>query len=304
MLKIASFNLRNLFDEGPRIDYKKEIIITKEQTDAVVQELATTIKTFTPDILITQEVGSPRLFQYIAELVGGDYQTFVATADTRGIANGVLFNTKGEARSLSDITSLPVLKEGDAESLSTSMVPYRNFVYLKTEYGGKPLTVIGVHIKTTLGIPLRGNDGSKKDIMSQHDAGEAIARALYYRSAQALRLRELVDAEFALDQHAQIIVLGDFNAPENTELMRIIAGDRRFPDTQLTNLSETVEKAKRYSFAGYKEKRQIDHILISPNLVRNVLKFEILNEHLEDQTIFPDIVYTASDHAPLVLTLK
>lgn len=304
MLKIASFNLRNLFDEGPRIDYKKEITITKEQTDAVVSELAKTISTFTPDILIAQEVGSPRLFNNIAEIVGGRYETFVATPDTRGIANGVFFNTNGEAQSLSDITSLPVLKEGGVDALSGAMLPYRNFVYLKTSYQDKPLMIIGVHIKTTLGIPLRAHDDSKKEVMSQHDAGEAIARALYYRSAQALRLRELIDAEFAIDQHAQIIVLGDFNAPENTELMRIIQGDRRFPDTQLANLSETIEKERRYSFAGYKEKRQIDHILISPNLAKNILKFEILNDNLEDQTIFPDIVYTASDHAPLVLTLK
>ncbi len=303
-MNIATFNLRNLFDEGPRQDYDKIIQITKEFNDGVVESLSNKIRAFAPDILVTQEIGSHALFSQIATRQVGSYQTFVAEGDQRGIANGALFRVPCEATSISDVTGIPVIHEGEIDTLGKTLSPYRKLVYLKTDYANKPLHIIGLHIKTTSGIPLRSKEGAKRDITTQQEAGEAIARALLYRLAQALRLRELVDAQFKADPHAQVIVLGDFNAVDNSELLRIITGDKRFSDTQLINLSERIEKERRYSFAGYREKRQLDHILISKNLVNCVEEFQLLNEGLEDQTLFPEQIYFESDHAPLILTLK
>ena len=151
---IATYNLRNLFDAGARVGYSPDapIEVTKEFVDKVSASIRSVIDEVKPDVLIAQEIGSARVFQAIAVVHEPKYETFVAKSDARGIANGVLHRGVFESQSLTDVAHFPVFVEGDADAFGKHLTPYRAFVYVKAEYRGKPLHVIGVHLKTSWGV--------------------------------------------------------------------------------------------------------------------------------------------------------
>lgn len=304
-MKIATYNLRNLFAAGHRDGYDSQLLVTQEFVDKVVSNLSKTITQIAPDILLTQEVGSEKLFNELAKRSGTSYQTFVATADTRGIANAALFNSPLDRASLPDINGFPVFVEGQEDVVSKNISKYRETVYLKTTYNSLPLHIFGVHLKASGPMPLRDKSGKKISITTQREAGDAMIRTTLYKLAQARQLRELIDELFLADPLAQIISLGDFNETEFTQVLRIVKGElETAPSTQLTNLCEQIPVAKRFSYMGYGSARLLDHILVSPSLFDSVLKLEIHNEGLVDQSGFPESNFFQSDHAPVVLTLK
>lgn len=304
-MKIATFNLRNLFDAGHRDGYDSQLLVTQEFVDKVVGNLSTTISQIAPDILLAQEVGSGEVFNDLAKRSGSSYQTFVATPDTRGIANAALFNSPLQTASLPDINGFPVFVEGEVDLVSKSISKYRETVYLQTTYNSLPLHIFGVHLKASGPMPLRNKDGGKIPITTQREAGDAMIRTTLYKLAQARQLRELADELFVADPMAQIIVLGDYNETESAQVLRMIKGEfASSPTTQLTNLCEQIPIEKRYSFMGYGSIRLLDHILVSPSLVGSVVKLEILNNDLADQSGYPESQFFQSDHAPVVLTLK
>lgn len=304
-MKIATFNLRNLFDAGHRDGYDSQLLVTQEFVDKVVNNLSKTISQIKPDILLAQEVGSEKVFNALAKRSGPTYQTFVATPDTRGIANAALFNSNVETASLPDINGFPVFVEGQEDIVSKNISKYRETVYLKTTYNSLPLHIFGIHLKASGPMPMRDKNGAKVPITSQREAGDAMIRTSLYKLAQARQLRELIDELFLADPMAQIIVLGDYNETESTQVLRMIKGElASAPTTQLTNLCEQIPEEKRYSFMGYGSIRLLDHILVSPSLKDSVVKLEILNENLVDQSGYPESQFFQSDHAPVVLTLK
>lgn len=304
-MKIATFNLRNLFDAGHRDKYDSQLLVTQEFVDKVVNNLSKTISQIAPDILLAQEVGSEKVFNDLAKRSGSSYQTFIATPDTRGIANAALFNTSLETASLPDINGFPVFVEGQEDIVSKSISKYRETVYLKTTYNSLPLHIFGVHLKAYGPILMRNKEGGKIPITTQREAGDAMIRTTIYKLAQARELRELIDELFLSDPLAQIIVLGDFNETEFTQVLRMIKGEMASaPATQLTNLCEQITETKRYSFMGYGSILLLDHILISPSLKDSVVSLEILNDALVDQSGYPESQFFQSDHAPVVLTLK
>ncbi len=304
-MKIATYNLRNLFAAGHRDGFDSQLLVTQEFVDKVVSNLSKTISVIAPDILLAQEVGSDKVFIDLAKRSGSSYQTFLATPDTRGIANAALFNTHLEMASLPDINGFPVFIEGQEDIVSKSISKYRETVYLKTIYNSLPLHIFGVHLKASGPMPMRNKEGGKMPIMTQREAGDAMIRTTIYKLAQARELRELIDELFLSDPQAQIIVLGDFNETEFTQVLRMIKGELASAEaTQLTNLCEQIPQEKRYSFMGYGSIRLLDHILVSPSLQASVLKLEILNDALIDQSGYPESQFFQSDHAPVVVTLK
>ena len=302
-MKIATFNLRNLFDVGWQNSGDGKIIATQEFVDKVVDSAGKTINSIGPDILVAQEIGSEKLFNEIAKGQINKYKTFIAKPDARGIANGAMFSIPAEGYSVEDVTGFPVFVENQEDNIGKSISSYRQFVHIKTLYNNKPLHLFGVHLKAFSGIQQKSVNGEKLPICNQCDAGDALIRALIYRLAQARHLREIIDELFAEDTKAQIIVLGDFNATEGQEILSIIKGKLENVDTQLDNACELIAKEKRYSHIWHGEKLLIDHILISKNLKKKVIKLEIMNEAIVDQSELSEYTFYESDHAPVVLTL-
>lgn len=126
--------------------------------------------------------------------------------------------------------------------------------------------------------------------------------------SQALETRILVDQLFDADPAAKIIVCGDFNAHPNEVPVEAIAG--RVENTGNADLlgrvlipcEATIPEPSRFTYIHQGQKRLLDHMLISRELLRNYRGAEIHNETLHDEgvafafeTKFPE-----SDHAPFV----
>ncbi len=305
MLKIATYNLRNLFDEGVRMGYGSDIMVPKVFVDGVVDELVKVISSIDPDILLAQEVASEAVFNRIAKRLPELYTTYLSAPDQRGIGNAAIAKIAVIMASTKDVNGFPVTVLGDLDTIGNSLVPSREFVHVSTTYNNRPLHIYGVHLKASSGYPLRKTKGGERiPAKNQQEESDAIIRASVFRLAQAKRLRELADMHFKEDQNAQIIILGDYNALERSDITRVICGSANYPETQLIDLCEKVDKEQRFTFIGYGGKILLDHIVISKSLESNVQSLKILNETITDQTLLPEMDFYTSDHAPVVLTLK
>ena len=298
-MRIATFNLKNLFGLGYYSSHGANIEVSPDILNAIITNRQTIIHSLRPDILVAQEIGSKEIFKELGE--SNNLSSFIAPPDVRGISNGILYTEAKKVEALSDIQGLPVFHSNQTDNLGTSLKPYRNFVYLVSEYADKPLHIIGVHLKAASKIQLQTDTGEKVPITDQHEAGDSIIRMVFYKLAQARRLREIIDSIFVEEKDAQIIVLGDFNTECHSNILDIIKGTFEDPNTQLHDLCDLLPDEKRFSCIWENKKLMVDHIIISPSLQKNIERLEIFNERISDAT---DTENINSDHAPLLVTLK
>ncbi len=302
-MKIVTYNFRNLFDVGTAINHYTPFVISPEFVDGMIDNILMNISKIQPDVLAAQEIGSPKLFERIASQATPSYNFFIADGDPRGIANGVLFRDQAETKSLADVFTLTTFVQGNEDTIGKNISNYRHFAYLKTDYAGRPLHIIAIHLKSGIGIPQKNELGEKIPIITQLDSADATIRASIFKLAQARQLRSITDEILKQNADAQIIILGDFNATEWSDVLKIIKGGIDEQANQLINACEQVPSEKRFSHMGRGNKRLIDHILITKNLVEKITNVEILNEYLQDQEQMPADTTFESDHAPVVLTL-
>lgn len=304
-MKIATYNLRNLFPAGLREGYAGDVMVTPEFATNVLRDRQKVVRAIAPDIVVMQEIGSKSVFEELAKIEGYPYIPRLANPDKRGIANGALVKNEGSVSSVADIEGFTIFREGDPDTIGGRLAPYRNFIALQTVYNDAPLYIYGIHLKASSLVALTNAQGAKFPIRNQHDAGDGLIRATIYRLAQARQLRTIVDRHLREDPGAQLIVLGDFNATEGDTTLRVVSGELRTDtSTRLTNLCMEVPKAKRFSYISRGERILIDHVLVTKNIERRVSSIDILNDGLHDQSMVPEHTYIESDHAPVVLSLS
>lgn len=80
------------------------------------------------------------------------------------------------------------------------------------------------------------------------------------RRAACKALRQAVDSLSLVRQQARMVVMGDFNAS-----LRETFWTKLFPDTLLTDL---LDSRKYYSYCYQGDKELLDHLLVSPSLLR------------------------------------
>ncbi|MDQ3438995.1 MAG: hypothetical protein M3478_01440, partial [Planctomycetota bacterium] len=107
-------------------------------------------------------------------------------------------------------------------------------------------------------------------------------------------VRRLMNA----DPRANIVVLGDLNDFHFSETNRVLEqGRRREPGIELVNLWRTLPQADRYSYIFQGNSQDLDHILVSPNLLR-------FRPELDAVHINSEFWSQISDHDSLVALLK
>ena len=84
-----------------------------------------------------------------------------------------------------------------------------------------------------------------------------------------------------------VIVLGDINDFEFSETVKILEGG------VLTSLMDTLPKPERYSYVFEGNSQVLDHILVSDNILRFPVAYDVVHVNSE----FAD---QASDHDPQV----
>jgi endonuclease/exonuclease/phosphatase family metal-dependent hydrolase len=307
-MKIGTFNLRDLFDEGTYSFYfnARQFTYTADFVQKRVDSFSRTIRKMDPDILFLQEVASEKVLERIIAQTKSNYSHFIGKSDWRGIANAVLFRLPNcSCVSVPAAGPLPVFVEGDEDIYGKRIDSLREFVRLETTYHGLPLTAIGIHSKSSVGIARKDRNNQFLSVMTQMDAADGLIRSTFFKLSQARRLRGIVDSLFSKEgDNTQIIVLGDFNAMEDTDVMRIIKGDLKGSPTTLLSACDVVPERKRFSHIKKGRKRLIDHILVSKSIQQSIRSVKIFNEKLRDQTsetAAPLIV--ESDHAPIMVEL-
>ena len=107
------------------------------------------------------------------------------------------------------------------------------------------------------------------------------------RHAQAQVVNDFVDSILAVDQRADVIVLGDLNDFEFSETLQILQGG------VLENLLLTLPRPERYTYVFEGNSQVLDQILTSRQLFRSLSVYDVVHVNSE----FAD---QASDHEPQV----
>ncbi len=166
-------------------------------------------------------------------------------------------------------------------------------------FNGETVTVITNHFSSKGGSrPLFGTTqpsvGGEANGNGQENV--TINGSLDQRRAQAQAVNDYVDSVLATKLDAKVVVVGDFNEFEFISPLNILAG---VTAPVLTNLTNSLPENDRYTFNFDGNSQSLDHILVSNNLSGSA-KVDIVNINTE----FVDNAQRASDHDPIVATLK
>ncbi len=298
-LRLATFNLKNLFDErddpgkaderstlGPRQ--------LKRKLDKLARVIAGELQG--PDVVLVQELENEpvgqRLAARVSELTGRSYHLRSLDAgDRRGIEVGLLWAT--ERLTLEDLFLLEARHTGGVAVPGRAPLVAR----LRLDDGAR-LTVVGVHFSSRLGDdPLYG--------VRQPPQRPSDAR----RRAQARAVRAFVERVLENDPGAALVVAGDFNdlpfpePGEGVDPVNLVAGTT---PPRLENLVQRLPAPRRYTFIYRGNAQAIDHILVSPSLrpcVVGVFVAHVNADYPERLARRPATPLRASDHDPLAIDL-
>jgi endonuclease/exonuclease/phosphatase family metal-dependent hydrolase len=332
---IASFNVRDLFDDTPPhvigdLDRggfgKPEQLRAQELYRARLERLAGVLRRLDADILAFQEVKNARVLNDLRQMLpsrgdlpaGGYGPAQVAAADDRGIACGLLsrFPVVASVSHSSSTLAFPTFVAGDAAPWSSGLSTRRAVLEAEiTLPDHSSLCLFVVHLKSNLPEPLLAPDGSPVPFSDHRSLAEGRVRSLIIRVAEALFVRNWVDARFDQDPRAQIAVAGDFNDQEESAAVRSVTGDlssvsKVQPSASATGLwqgrgmyacARAVPPSLRYSLIHQGSAVQIDHVLVSQSLWERFVSARFFNETLREDaaSVAESALSLASDHAPL-----
>ena len=286
-MRIGTYNLEFLFDEGVRLHSGKEHTFTAEFVAKRFAFFAKQFDMLNADILFLQELGDESALQKILKQTKNTYTYFIATPDKYGVGNAVIYKKDLQCTCSSEPTNtrLPVFNEKDEDILGSRMWSRRDYIKLETTYKENPLVLFGVHIKSRFLMYKEGSSFPEApETLTQVDAADAIIRSEMFRYSQAKKIRELVDTVFTVHQDPQVAILGDMNTTASTEMFKIIIG-------RLKDRNDTLVHA----FAS----DTVDHIFVSKSLEKQIAGRDIFNESVVSAS--PDSI--GSDHAPIVIEL-
>ncbi|HZW10949.1 MAG TPA: endonuclease/exonuclease/phosphatase family protein [Phycisphaerales bacterium] len=249
-IRLATYNVANLFDgvDDPSLSGPNEDI-DDEKPEAQLAALADTIRRLDADILALQEIESEQVItafrgEYLAD-AGYAHLASIDAGDERGIEQAVLSRfpiTSVENWPGRELGGVHPEEWGDDENYNAgepiafhrSPLRVRVEIPTQTGAGSYELTLYVVHAKS-------GGPGE------------------YWRQAEASGLVPIVREQLASDPHANIAILGDFNAflTDGSAQTIVAAG---FTDA----LADVYERGPR--FVTHESGRRIDHILVNANL--------------------------------------
>ena len=323
-MRIASFNLENLTDAR-----QAEIPLA-----ARLESLRPQLQRVRADILCLQEVDASRSANNIRELSAlaklveaTAYQDFhiahttVPGSDHPADRHNLVIlskwpfgtvaqyaNTLVQAPQITSATAIPPAPE--PEILTWDRPLLHATVELKSDASApaRSLHIINLHLKAPLPSPVPGQKIGPFAWRSVPGWAEGYFRAAVKRSGQALEARILIDRIFDQDQHALIVLTGDFNAGEHEPPLRIVTGNPEdtgngaLASRCLALLEHSVPESQRFTIVHRGRKQMLDHMLVSRTLLGYYRKIEIHNEMLGDELVAYTLIDSAPDsyHAPVV----
>jgi len=283
-LVLATFNVLDLFDAAD---------------SARIEGVAAVLRPHAPDVIALQEVGSEGVVRALVAAVGGGYETVVADADERGIRCALASRLRILERAVLRAAHLPFprFRPEDPEPFDERIPLRRAVPDVLVDAGALGrLRVLVVHFKSRRGTPMREASGAIIPPQSTADLAAAEARAVAWRSAEALFVRRAVDERRARSPSEHLVVCGDFNDVPGSLPLRIVegvagvaAGEPARADA-LVSACDRIPVGDRISVDHDGETAAIDHMLLTPALAAR------LDRCFYDRSSLG----VASDHAPLV----
>jgi uncharacterized protein len=300
-ITIANFNLENHFDAINDTGNNTEPKPTPGEIAQKQQKIAYAIThtLICPTLIGLQEVEHAALLVELAELTadpcGFSYEvTHIESPDARGIDVALLTDSRRVK------VAAAVLRQG-CTLLDTGIVDET----IACAGGERPL-----FSRPPLQVDLL-IDGQPFLIFVNHfkSKREGAAETEPQRLAQARHLHTIITDYLAVDPATNIVVMGDFNDVEQSDMMtQLTASGSTQADGRLTNVLLQIPDEERYSFVFSGMAQLIDAVLLSPALVPLVEAVTILHVNADypvnlAKDVSPDgLPYRASDHdLPLVV---
>jgi uncharacterized protein len=315
-LSIATFNVENLAPSRPQADFDALAAL-------IVRSLAS------PDLIGVEELqdnsgatddGTVAADQTVAKLVaairaagGPAYQW--RSIDPRNNADGgqlggnirvgFLFRTDrglgfvdrpgGDATTPTGVTNVGgqarlTLSPGRIDPTKAAFTNNRKPLAGEFTWRGQRLIVVANHWISKGGVLSRYTDvGVDQPLFGRFQPPALVTEA--QRVAQATAVAEFVRQVRAIDQHANVVVIGDLNDFPWSPALRTLT-----TDTGLCDLPASLPPAERYTYVLEGNSQVLDHILLSTALVNRPYEYDVvhLNSEYADQT---------SDHDPSVVRL-
>jgi len=286
---VASANLHDFFDAGDDPGTSDDVLDEAEVT-ARLAKASLYVRTVlsSPDVLAVVEVENLAVLARLAARIDADaaaagesepgYAAYLEEgSDGRGIDVGFLVRT-GRVAVIEVVQEAAGATYADPSSGALRPVFDRPPLLLRALVppAGAPalaLTVIACHLKSLI------------DIEHPCDGGDVRAK----RHAQAELVAGLVGARLAADPQEHLAVVGDLNAFEfndgYVDVVGTLRGDpappgeveRSSPDVvepDLVDLVSRLPREERYSYCYRGSAQALDHILVSPALLRHVVDFQ------------------------------
>jgi uncharacterized protein len=315
---VATFNMERFFDtvDDPGIS---DVALTATAFNNRLNKASLTIRDVmrTPDVIGVEEMENLTTLQAVANKVnadaiaGGDpdpnYQAYLVEGnDIGGIDVGFLVKS---AR----VGVIDVTQEGKD---TTYIDPTNNQPALLND---RPPLILRATIQPSVGqpFPVTVIVNHLRSLSGVDDPSDG-ARVRAKRRAQAEFLADLIQARQSADPNEHIISVGDYNAfqfndgyvdsigtikgtptPED----QVVLASNDLVDPDLTDLLELEPADQRYSFVFDGNAQELDHILVTPNLLelRNGLHYARVNAD------FPEVFRSdanrperLSDHDPSI----
>lgn len=294
---ITTFNLYNLFEvvQTPSGPSSPQALATK----IAKLVMALRYELLLPEILVVQEVESEQLLQKagdaVNEAAGTAYQALSPPcSDRRGIQVGLLWDEQRvELLHAHQLSSPAVFAAFGPQSPSPGREPLVGRFRLQDQ----ELTIIANHFKSDY----TGDAGSSQQERLLH-------ASLTQRRAQARVVRDFANTLLQADADTLLVVAGDLNQTPPTLSKPIDAGNPLAilhggsHEIPLTNLLPSRPDPNNYTFIRDGRPIILDHILISPALMKQFTGTDALHFNVAYPDVYqsdPSTPCRVSDHDPL-----
>ncbi|UCG24179.1 MAG: hypothetical protein JSW55_18985 [Chloroflexota bacterium] len=279
---IATFNVNNYFDTQDDTGGTAEPKPSKVEVTLKTSKVAATISANLgcPELLGLQEVENRellgRLVTRLSEPCGFEYEiSHLESPDARG-AEQALLSKPGRVE-VRRISLRQACSEQDTGVFDSEA---------ECRDGQQPL-----HSRPPLQVDV-SIDGRRFVLLVNHlkSKREGAMETAPWRLAQAQHLNQIVRETQAADPDSHLIVLGDFNDYDGSEVMEtLLAG------TRLVDALAELPDVQRYSYIFDGSSQLIDWILISPTLSEFIIQASILHNNAD----FPFTLGDSGDSANL-----
>ncbi len=294
-MKIATYNVRNLFDPGTFLDERAEDAVDETFFNQRIDYLTEYFKGLDLDIICLQEIGGEKGLRIITERL--PYDVFFAKPNKRGIRMAVLYKKSFsdlitcESVSLGELSIPSIVTRGDTEGLA-KVSNRRDVLVVDLAHQGKRLRIVTFHLKSLLPEYFEGDD-IENDRTAHNDAK---FRCILYKMLELRSLRMLADR--SIDEGKEVIFLGDFNDNNNSSGLDILKSSNK-EECMLYDVLVGYQGDKTTHFHRGNQ-LTFDTMIVSKGIKEIIQDVGVENKTLKDYSILApgDIEHEMeSDHA-------